>query len=73
MKTKEFPSKPIERIAREASGMRISKPASKALRMLVLESAREKAREAVELSRHAGRRTVMVRDIEFVTKKTEPI
>ena len=69
MRTKEFPSKPLERIARKASGKRLSRHAARALRTLVLERSEEKAREIVELSRHAGRKTLLRRDVEFVSKR----
>ena len=69
MRTKEFPSKPLERIAKKASRKRLSRQAAKALRILVLEKSEDRAREIVELSRHADRRTLLRRDVEFITKK----
>ena len=69
MRTKEFPSKPLERIAKKSSKKRLSKQAAKALRVLVLEKSEEKAREIVDLSRHADRRTLLKRDVEFVAGK----
>lgn len=73
MRSKEFPSAPLERIAREASGKRISKGATKTLRQLVLDRADTKAREIVEITRHAGRKTVMKEDVEFASRRNPPI
>jgi histone H3/H4 len=69
MRSKEFPHAPLERIAKKASGKRISRTAVKALRNYVLESAEDRGKEIVTLARHAGRRTVMKDDVVFVTKK----
>jgi len=69
MRSKEFPHAPLERIAKKTSKKRISKPAVKALRNYVLENAEEKAKEIMELARHAGRKTIMKNDVVFVTKK----
>lgn len=68
MRSKEFPHAPLERIAKKASGKRISKTAVKALRNHILENAEDKAREVADLARHAGRLTVMKSDVTFVTK-----
>ena len=68
MRSKEFPHAPLERIAKKASGKRISKPAIKALRNYLLENAEYKAKEAADLAKHAGRKTVMKNDVSFVTK-----
>jgi histone H3/H4 len=70
MRTKEFPSKPLERIAKKSSKKRLSKQAAKALRTLILEKSEDKARETVEISRHVDRRTLLRRDIEFTAGKS---
>lgn len=69
MRSKEFPHAPLERIAKKATEMRISKPAVKALRNFILENAEDRGKEIAALARHAGRRTVMKSDVVFVTKK----
>ena len=69
MRSKEFPHAPLERIAKKATGKRVSKPAVKALRNYIIENAEDKAKEAVDIAKHAGRRTVMKNDVAFVTKK----
>jgi len=73
MRSKEFPSAPLERIAREASGKRISKGATKTLRQLVLDKAEVHAREVVDITRHAGRKTVMRDDVKFASRRNPPI
>lgn len=69
MRSKEFPHAPIERIARKASQKRVSKPAVKALRNFILETAEEKGKEIATLAKHAGRRTVMKKDVILAIKK----
>jgi histone H3/H4 len=71
MRSLEFPHAPLERIAKKASGKRVSKPAIKALRNLVLENAEDKAKEIADLAKHAGRKTVMKNDVAFITKNKE--
>lgn len=68
MRSKEFPHAPLERIAKKASGKRISKSAVKALRNYVLENAEDRAKEISDVARHAGRKTVMKNDVAFVTR-----
>ncbi len=72
MKTKDFPYKPVGRVARKASGMRMTDSAVKALRNAVLERAENIAADAVSVARHAGRKTVMEGDIIFVAKRETP-
>jgi histone H3/H4 len=69
MRSKEFPHAPIERIARKASQKRVSKTAVKALRNFILETAEEKGKEIATLAKHAGRRTVMKKDVILAIKK----
>lgn len=69
MRSKEFPHAPVERIARKASQKRVSKPAVKALRNFILETAEEKGKEIATLAKHAGRRTVMRKDVILAVKK----
>lgn len=69
MRSKEFPHAPIERIARKASQKRVSKPAVRALRNFILETAEEKGKEIATLAKHAGRRTVMKKDVILAIKK----
>ena len=69
MKTKEFPVKPFLRIAKKAGIKRISKEALQTLRNVVLEEAEERAEEIVKITRYAGRKTVLKKDVEFVLGK----
>ena len=69
MRSKEFPHAPIERIARKSSGKRVSKPAVKALRNFILETAEDRGKEIATLAKHAGRRTVMKKDVILAIKK----
>jgi histone H3/H4 len=73
MKTKEFPYKPVGRVARREAGMRMTDSAVKALRNAVLERAEEMASDIVSIARHANRKTVMKGDVLFVTRSGLPI
>ena len=73
MRSKEFPSAPLERIAREASRKRISKEAMRIMKGYVLSDAQERAGEIAELARHAGRKTVLKEDVDFITRRHLPI
>ena len=73
MRSKEFPSAPLERIAREASGKRISEGATKSLRQLVLDRSETKAKEIVDVTKHAGRKTVLREDVAFSARRHPPI
>jgi histone H3/H4 len=59
----------LERIAKKAGVKRISKQALEELREVVMEYGSDLAEQAVRLSRHANRRTVMEDDILFVAGK----
>jgi histone H3/H4 len=73
MRSKEFPAAPLERIVREASRKRISREAMKIIRSYILNDAQERAGEIAELARHAGRKTILREDVEFITKRNLPI
>ncbi len=73
MRSKEFPTAPIERIAKKASEKRISKGAVKIIKDYILDDAQERAKEVAQLCRHAGRKTVLKEDVEFITKRQLPI
>jgi histone H3/H4 len=73
MRSKEFPAAPLERIAREASKKRISREAMRIIRSYILNDAQERAGEIAELARHAGRKTVLREDVEFITRRNLPI
>jgi histone H3/H4 len=73
MRSKDFPTAPLERIAKHACKKRISKDAMRIMRDYILEDAEQRAREIAELARHAGRKTVLKQDVEFITKRNLPI
>lgn len=73
MRSKEFPTAPLERIAREACKKRVSKEAMKMMRSYVLDDAHDRAKEIAELARHSGRKTVLKEDVQFITKRHLPI
>ena len=73
MRSKEFPAAPLERIAKEASRKRISREAMKIIRSYILDDAQQRAGEIAELARHAGRKTVLREDVDFITRRQLPI
>jgi len=66
---KEIPTAPIDRILHQEGAKRVSEEAAKALRDFVEEVARSISREASELAKHAGRRTVTKEDVEFAIRR----
>ncbi len=73
MRSKEFPTAPLERVAKKASGKRISRGAVRIIKGYILDDAHDRAREIADLCRHAGRKTVLKEDVDFITKKELPI
>ena len=59
----------LERIAKKAWVKRISKKALEELREFAVDYGNEMAEEAVRLSRHAGRKTVKLEDVQFIAGK----
>jgi histone H3/H4 len=72
MRTMDFPCKPVGRIARQETGMRMTESAVRAVRNAVLHRAEDAAREIVSVSRHSRRKTVLRGDVAFVTKREVP-
>ena len=68
-KEKEIPIAPIDRIMHQEGAERVSEEAAKYLRDIIENIVRQIAREASELSKHAGRKTVTRDDIEFAVKR----
>jgi histone H3/H4 len=73
MKTKEdFPTGPVERVAKKAGAGRMSKSAAKALRNVAKDYAEDLARDIVAVSHHAERNTVLRKDVMLVRKLRTP-
>ena len=66
---KEIPVAPLDRILHQEWAERVSEDASRLLRDIVESVARAIAREACELARHAGRKTVTKEDVEFAARR----
>jgi histone H3/H4 len=64
----EIPLAPLERILRQEGGYRVSEEAVEKLRDVVEKLAREIAKVSVDMSKHAGRRTIKAEDVEVALK-----
>ncbi len=64
----ELPLAPLGRILRKAGAERVSEDAVIAFRDVLEAIAEELAKSAVELARHANRKTVMAEDVKLAAK-----
>ena len=60
----ELPVAPFERILKKAGAERVSRAAAKYLAEAIEEIALEISKEAVDLAKHAKRKTVKVEDVK---------
>ena len=65
----ELPLAPIERILKKAGATRVSKEACEEFAGVIEEIAFELAAETAALAKHAGRKTVMTKDVKLAKKK----
>lgn len=66
---REIPLAPLDRILHQAGADRVSEEAAMVLRDFLERLAREIAKESVEASRHAERKTVTEEDVEFAISR----
>lgn len=66
-----FSTSVFHRLLKKAGAERVSDEAAEALRVIIDEMAEDLAKKAVDVAKHAGRSTVMERDIVLITGEGE--
>ncbi|MEM4810345.1 MAG: NFYB/HAP3 family transcription factor subunit [Thermofilum sp.] len=72
-KDHEIPLAPLDRILHQAGAERVREEAAMVLRDFLEKLAREIARESVEASRHAERKTVTEEDVKFAISRVQRV
>ncbi len=65
----ELPLAPIERILKKAGASRVSREACEEFASVIEEITYELAAETAALARHAGRKTVLAKDVKLARRK----
>ncbi len=65
----ELPTATLDRVIRKAGAQRVSESAAEELAEILEEKGMEIAKEAIELTEHAGRKTVRDEDIRLALKR----
>ena len=71
MKSSELGLSSMYRILKKAGAERVSDESAEELRRVIEEIALEIAKNSVEMSKHAGRKTVKAEDVKLATKTSK--
>ena len=71
MAKRDLPLAPLERILKKAGSKRVSKSGVEAFAEVLTQYALKLSKEAVKLAEHAGRKTVLERDVKMAKRRLE--